>query len=41
LKVIEKINFLNVPDISNINQYISNINYKLCFLEHHFFWLGI
>ena len=41
LKVIEKINFLNVTDISNINQYISNINYKLCFLEDHFFWLGI
>ena len=41
LKVIEKINFLNVPDISNINQYIFNINYKLCFLEHHFFLLGI
>ena len=41
LKVIEKINLLNDSDISYITQYISNINYKLCFLEYHFFWLGI
>ena len=41
LKVIEKINFLNIPDILYISQYIFNINYKLCFLEDHFFWLGI
>jgi len=41
LKVIEKINFLNIPDILYITQYIFNINYKLCFLEDHFFWLGI
>jgi len=41
LKVIEKIIFLNAPDISYITIYISNIDYKLCFLELHFFWLGI
>ena len=41
LKVIEKINFLNVSNISYITQPISNIDYKLCFLEYHFFWLGI
>ena len=41
LKVIEKINLLNASDISHITQYISNINYKLCFLELHFFLLGI
>ena len=41
LKVIEKINLLNVSDISYITQYISNINYKLYFLEYHFFLLGI
>ena len=37
LKVIEKITFLNASDISYITQYISNIDYKLCFLEYHFF----
>ena len=41
LKVIEKINFLNASDISYITQYISNIDYKLCFLAYHFFLLGI
>ena len=41
LKVIEKINFLNASDISYITQYISNIDYKLYFLEYHFFLLGI
>ena len=41
LKVIEKINFLNISNISYITQSISNIDYKLCFLENHFFWLGI
>ena len=41
LKVIEKINLLNASDISYIAQYISNIDYKLYFLEYHFFWLGI
>lgn len=41
LKVIEKINFLNVPNISYITPCISNIDYKLYFLEYHFFWLGI
>ena len=41
LKVIEKINFFNASDIPYISQYISNIDYKLCFLEYHFFWLGI
>ena len=41
LKVIEKINLLNASDISYIAQYISNINYKLYFLEYHFFLLGI
>ena len=41
LNVIEKINLLNDSDISYITQYISNINYKLHFLEYHFFWLGI
>ena len=41
LKVIEKINFLKVSNISYITQPISNIDYKLCFLEYHFFWLGI
>ena len=41
LKVIEKINFLKAPDIYFITQYISNINYKLCFLESHSFWLDI
>ena len=41
LKVIEKSNFLNALVISYITQYISNIDYKLCFLEFHFFWLGI
>ena len=41
LKVIEKIIFLNASDISYIAQYISNIDYKLYFLEYHFFLLGI
>ena len=41
LKVIEKINFLNVSNIPYITQSISNINIKLCYLEQHFFWLGI
>ena len=41
LKVIEKISLLNDSDISYITQYISNINYKLHFLEYHFFLLGI
>ena len=41
LKVIEKINLLNASDISYIAQYISNIDYKLYFLEYHFFLLGI
>jgi hypothetical protein len=41
LKVIEKINFLNVPNISYITPCISNIDHKLYFLEYHFFWLGI
>ena len=41
LKVIEKINFLKAPIICNITQYIFNIDYKLYFLEYHFFWLGI
>ena len=41
LKVIEKINFLKVPDNYCITQHISNISYKLCFLEYHFFWLDI
>ncbi len=41
LKVIEKIIFLNAPDISCITQHNPNIDYKLYFLEYHFFWLGI
>ena len=41
LKVIEKINFLKAPDKYCITQHISNIDYKLCFLEYHFFWLDI
>ena len=41
LKVIEKINLLNASDIYLITQYNFNINYKFCFLECHFFWLGI
>ena len=41
LKVIEKNNFLNVTDIFCFTRYISNLNYKLYFLEYHFFWLGI
>ena len=41
LKVIEKNNFLNVTDIFCFTQYISNLDYKLYFLEYHFFWLGI
>ena len=41
LKVIEKINLLNASDISYIAQYISNTDYKLYFLEYHFFLLGI
>ncbi len=41
LKVIEKINFLKAPDIYYMTQYISNIDYKLCFLEDHFFLLDI
>ena len=40
-KVIEKNNFLNTIDISCIKQYISNIDYKSCFLESHFFWRDI
>ena len=40
LKVIEKINFLKAPNTFYITQYF-NINYKLYFLECHFFWLGI
>ena len=41
LKVNEKIIFLNASDISCITQHNPNIDYKLCFLEYHFFWLGI
>ena len=41
LKVIEKINFLNASDLSSIAKYISNVDYKLCFLAYHFFLLGI
>jgi len=41
LKAIEKNNLLNPSDISYITQYISNTNYKLYFLEYHFFLLGI
>ena len=41
LKVTEKINFLEALKIFFITQYISNIDYKLCFLEYHFFWLSI
>ena len=41
LKVNEKINFLKASDIYLITQYNFNINYKFCFLECHFFWLGI
>ena len=37
LKIIEKINFLKTLDISYIIQCMFNIDYKLCFLEYHFF----
>ena len=41
LKVTEKINFLKAPEIFFITHYISNIDYKSCFLEFHFFWQDI
>ena len=41
LKVIEKIIFFKALETKYITQYIPNINYKLCFLEYHFFWLDI
>ena len=41
LKVTEKINFLKASEIFFITQYISNIDYKSCFLEFHFFWRDI
>ena len=41
LMVIEKINFLKAPNTFYISQYIFSIDYKLFFLEYHFFWLGI
>ena len=41
LKVIEKINLLKTPNMFYISQYISNIDYKLYFLEYHFFLLSI
>ena len=37
LKVIEKINFLKALVIIYFTHYIFNIDYKLCFLEYHFF----